>query len=153
MEKQSKELNIFLIEDDSIDIMVFKRALKQLDVAHKLTIFTNGEEFLQYYDDNSLSDKKNVSLYGPDIMFVDLNTPRMSGIDLLKVMIDKRDRLFFPIIVLSTSAEENDISNAYKYFVNGYITKSISFNTFVENLKIVIKYWDTVQVPKGINND
>jgi len=164
VDKQTKEKKIFLIEDDNIDIMVFKRAMKQLDIAHSLTIFTNGEEFLNYFEDFTFLEGKNpqlttysktgsVGINIPDILFLDLNTNRMNGLELLQVLAPKRENLFFPIVVLSTSGDETDIRTAYKYHVNGYITKSISFNVFVENLQIVIKYWDTVKIPKGINNE
>ena len=138
MDKLAKEKRIFLIEDDNIDVMVFKRALKQLDIVHKLTIFTNGEEFLKFLEENPLY---------PDILFLDLNTPRMNGLELLKNLLPMREICFYPIIVLSTSGEETDVTMSYKYLANGYITKSISFNVFLENINIVLKYWDTVQIP------
>ena len=140
----SKEKRIFLIEDDNIDIMVFKRALKQLNIVHNLTIFSNGEEFLSFCEEEPTY---------PDILFLDLNTPRMNGLELLKVLLPKRQNQFFPIIVLSTSGDETDVKMAYDFMANGYITKSISFNVFVENIDIVLKYWDTVKLPKGVNNE
>jgi len=136
--------NVFLIEDDSIDVMVFQRALKKIEGYFKLKTFTNGEELIDYFEDYSEY---------PDILFIDLNTPRMNGIELLKKLIEYKEKYFFPVIVLSTSGEEEDIKAAYKYLANGYITKPISFDVFSENLSIVFKYWETVMLPAGSKND
>jgi len=136
--------NVFLIEDDSIDVMVFQRALKKIEGYFKLKTFTNGEELIDYFEDYSEY---------PDILFIDLNTPRMNGIELLKKLIVYKEKYFFPVIVLSTSGEEEDIKAAYKYLTNGYITKPISFDVFSENLSIVLKYWETVMLPAGSKND
>jgi len=135
---------IVLIEDDDIDVMVFKRAMKQIEYRHSLKVFTNGYEFLEFIDNNS---------WQPEVLFLDLNTPRVNGIELLKTLIKYREKYFFPVVVLSSSDNDNDIEEAYKNMANGYITKSVTFNTFVEDLKIVLQYWDTVHIPKGVNNE
>ena len=136
--------DIFLIEDDSIDIMVFQRALKKIDGQYRLRTFPHGEDLMDYFVDNSVY---------PDIMFIDLNTPRMNGLELLKQLIVHKEKYFFPVIVLSTSGEEDDIKKAYESLANGYLTKPISFDVFVENLSIVLKYWETVILPKGSKNE
>jgi len=136
--------DIFLIEDDSIDIMVFQRALNKIDGQYRLRTFPHGEDFINHLDDTSVF---------PDIMFIDLNTPRMSGTELLKQLIKYKEKYFFPVIVLSTSGEEEDIEKAYENFANGYLTKPISFNVFVDNLSIVLKYWGTVILPRRSKND
>ena len=140
----NRNKKIFLIEDDQIDIMVFKRAMKKLDITHSLQVFYNGEEFLEAL--------KTQNEY-PDILFIDLNTPRMNGVELLKTLVSVRENFFFPVIVITTSNEDNDIVQAYRYYANGYITKSISFYDFAETLNIVFKYWSIVQLPKGVTNE
>jgi DNA-binding NarL/FixJ family response regulator len=136
--------NVYLIEDDSIDVMVFKRALNKIEGQYTLRAFTNGEELINYFD---------IYTAYPDILFIDLNTPRMNGIEFLKQLIPHKEKYFFPVIVLSTSDEDDDINTAYKYLANGYITKSISFDLFVNNLSIVFSYWKTVILPNWSKND
>ena len=138
MDYTSKYKKIYLIEDDNIDIMVFKRAMKQLNVSAEIKVFSNGEEYLDFMKENNVSC---------DIMFLDLNTPRMNGLELLKILSANRGNNFFPIIILSSSDEGNDVSTAYRLMANGYIMKSISFNNFVDHLDIVLKYWNIVKLP------
>jgi len=140
----SGEKRIVLIEDDNIDVMLFQRVMKQIEFPHSLKVFYNGVEFLKIFEEN---------LALPDILFLDLNTPCMNGVELLKILMPYREKSFFPVVVLSSSDNENDINEAYKYMANGYITKSINFGTFMENIKIVLQYWDIVHVPKGVSNE
>ncbi|MCK9328289.1 MAG: response regulator [Candidatus Cloacimonetes bacterium] len=134
--------NIFLIEDDIIDVMVFEKALKKLSITNKLTIFHNGIDCLNYIKINSIL---------PEIMFVDLNTPKMNGIEFLIEMNKITFDTFFPVIIISTSDDNNDINNAYKNHINGYITKSISFEEFTSTLSTVLNYWETVKLPLRSN--
>ena len=139
-----KPKRIFLIEDDFVDVMLFKRVLAQLNILHILNTFTNPEEYLEYLETGNTL---------PDILFLDLNTPRMNGIDLLKHFSQNKIKVTYPIIVVTTSEDDNDIKEAYRHKADGYILKSISYNSFVENINIVLNYWEVVNIPKGVLND
>ncbi len=131
--------DIFLIEDDLIDVMVFEKTLKKLSINNKLIIFNNGIDCINYI-------KTNPAL--PAIMFIDLNTPKMNGIEFLTEINKTIFDTFFPLIVLTTSDDDNDINQAYRNHVNGYITKSISYEEFTSNLLTVLTYWNTVKLPQ-----
>lgn len=131
--------DIFLIEDDLIDVMVFEKALKKLEINNKLLVFNNGIECMSFI-------KTNASY--PAIMFIDLNTPKMNGIEFLIEINKMNYEVFFPLIVLTTSDDDNDINHAYKNNVNGYITKSISYDEFTATLSTVLNYWNTVKLPQ-----
>lgn len=132
---------ILLVEDDSVDAMTIKRAFKDLKVLNPLVHTTNGEEALQY-----LRDKSNKK---PCVILLDLNMPKMNGIEFLKVV--KADDVLrkIPIVVLTTSKEESDIVDSFKLSVAGYIVKPVDYKKFVEAVRAIEVYWTLSELPDG----
>lgn len=130
---------ILLVEDDTIDQATVKRALKDIKVTNDLFIVNNGEEAIDF-----LKDSKNVL---PGIILLDLNMPRMNGIEFLKII--KKDELLksIPVIVLTTSNEENDRVESFKLSVAGYMTKPVDYIQFVEVVKSINWYWTISELP------
>jgi CheY-like chemotaxis protein len=130
---------VLLVEDDSVDAMTIKRAMKDLNLRNPVIHTLNGEEALGY-----LRDKENKK---PSIILLDLNMPRMNGIEFLQVVkIDDRLKKI-PIVVLTTSQEERDKVESFRLGVAGYILKSIDYTKFVEIVRIINTYWTLSELP------
>lgn len=130
---------ILLVEDDDVDILSIERAFKELNVSNPLIIRNNGEEALEYL--NELDDEF------PAFILLDLNMPRLSGLEFLKTYkaIDKVK--WIPAIVLTTSANHRDVCEAYGNQAAGYIIKPLNFEDFKKALKEIIDYWSRCEYP------
>jgi CheY-like chemotaxis protein len=124
-------LNILLIEDDSIEIMKFNRVLKTLRMNQKL-LSNNGEEALEV-----LKVKEVI----PDIIVLDLNMPRINGIEFLRIL-KKDDYLkYIPAIILTTSNNHTDVLECYKTGIAGYILKPLKYEDYLNGIKRLLEYW------------
>lgn len=130
---------ILLVEDDEIDIMTVKRAVKNLKVPNPLHLAANGEEALEYLENNAENP--------PGLMILDINMPRMNGLELLNII--KRDERFLriPVVVLTTSKEHQDRYESFNLNVAGYMIKPVIFDEFVKVIDIIHKYWTTSRHP------
>ena len=131
---------ILLVEDDSVDAMTVERALKDLKVENQLVHTVNGEEALKYL--RGESDEE------PCVILLDLNMPKMNGIEFLKVV--KADEVLkkIPVVVLTTSREEQDKVEAFGLSVAGYMVKPAEYKKFVEVIKAIDLYWSLSKLPK-----
>lgn len=132
---------IMLVEDDSVDAMTVKRALKELKVNNPLVIQTNGEEALNYLrtDDNRK----------PCVILLDLNMPKMNGIEFLKIAKDNAVFRQIPVVVLTTSQDEQDKVESFQLSVAGYIVKPADYKKFVDAMKTVDLYWTLSELPNS----
>ncbi len=130
---------VLLVEDDSVDAMTVKRALKDLDIKNPLIHALNGEEALEY-----LKSEDNNK---PCIILLDLNMPRMNGIEFLQVIKVNDNLKKIPVIVLTTSREERDKIDSFKLGIAGYMLKSIDYTEFVQIIKTVSLYWTLSELP------
>ena len=133
--------SILLVEDDSVDAMTVSRAFKELKVTNQLVIRLNGEEALDYLRDNG-SEK-------PCVILLDLNMPKMNGIEFLKVAKADENLKKIPVIVLTTSKEDQDKVDSFEYSVAGYIVKPVDYKKFVEAMRILNLYWTLSEFPNG----
>ncbi len=133
----TKSLNILLIEDDAIEIMKFNRVLKTIEANHKIIEANNGEEAL-----NILKDKEII----PDIILLDLNMPRINGIEFLGIL--KQDDLlkYIPAIILTTSNNRVDILECYKIGIAGYVLKPLKYEDYVDRIKKTLEYWSINEI-------
>jgi CheY-like chemotaxis protein len=132
---------ILLVEDDRVDVMTVERALKELKVTNPLVHSANGEEALGYL--RSESNKK------PCVILLDLNMPKMNGTEFLKVV--KADDVLkrIPVIVLTTSREEQDVVESFNLSIAGYIVKPTDYKKFVEAIRAIDLYWTLSELPHG----
>lgn len=128
-----KQQTILLVEDDVVDQMTVKRALKDIHVTNLLKIANNGEEALEF-----LMDEKNEL---PGIILLDLNMPRMNGIEFLKIIKENNRIKRIPVVVLTTSREEQDRINTFDLGIAGYMVKPVDYMQFVEVIKTINLYW------------
>ena len=135
--RQAKPL--LLIEDDDVDAMTVRRALKDLRAPHTLVHAANGEEALEY-----LRDELNKK---PCIILLDLNMPRMNGIEFLKVVKADEQLRKIPVIVLTTSRNEKDILDSFQFHASGYMVKPAGYKEFIEAVKTINDYWALSELP------
>lgn len=131
---------ILLVEDDQVDVMTVKRALKEIRVINPIVNLENGEEALKY-----LRDSGRVK---PCIILLDLNMPVMNGIEFLHEMKSDDSLKRIPVVVLTTSEEQQDKVRSFDLGVAGYIAKPVSYRQFVEIMRTFNAYWTISEVPQ-----
>jgi len=132
---------ILLLEDDTVDAMTVKRALKDLKVINPLVRVGNGEEALVY-----LRDDNNIK---PCVILLDLNMPKMNGIEFLRVAKADEKLKRIPAIVLTTSKDDQDRLQTFRLNVSGFIVKPVDYIKFVEAMRIIDLYWTLSELPNS----
>lgn len=134
-------LNILVVEDDDVDMMSVERAFKDLRLYNSLERAKDGQEAWNRLvsDDNTLRNDV------PEIILLDLNMPRMNGAELLKKLSALKIELTSKIFVLTTSDSDQDIINAYKYNIAGYLLKSDLLESLRETLETLDEKWILVK--------
>lgn len=130
---------ILLVEDDRVDAMTVQRALKEINVTNRLDITNNGEEALTF-----LNNPENEK---PGIILLDLNMPKMNGIEFLQVAKNDPDLKRIPVVVLTTSKEEQDKVDSFNLGVAGYMIKPVDYLQFVEVVRTIDLYWTLSELP------
>jgi len=128
-----------LVEDDREDAMTVGLALKDLKVTNGLIHTVNGEEALEY-----LRSKDSKM---PCIILLDLNMPKMNGIEFLKIAKADEGLKKIPVVVLTTSKDEQDVIESFKLSVAGYIVKPADYKKFVEAVRALELYWTLSELP------
>jgi CheY-like chemotaxis protein len=128
----SRILNILLIEDDMIEVMKLNRAKAALKLNHKIIEANNGEEAL-----SALERKDSL----PDIILLDLNMPKINGLEFLQIL-KNDDRLrYIPTIILTTSNNQRDLLECYKLGIAGYVLKPLKYEDYVSKIEKLLGYW------------
>jgi two-component system response regulator len=142
----NEKKDIVLVEDNPSDAEFTIRALRNSNIIHGLIHLEDGEEALEYifalgkYAERSIEDL-------PKMILLDLKMPKVSGLEVLKkIKSDKRTKII-PVVLLTSSKEESDILDAYKYGVNSYIVKPVDFDDFAKVVAHAGLYWLLVNQP------
>jgi CheY-like chemotaxis protein len=124
---------ILLVEDDVVDASTVKQALHDLRVKNAVVHKNDGEEALEF-----LRDEKNPK---PALVLLDLNMPKINGVELLGIM--RQDIRFqhIPVVVLTVSKYEQDKLDTFNLGVQGYIIKAVDYDAFLRATDIIIRYW------------
>lgn len=130
---------ILLVEDDQVDKMTVVRALKEIHVTNPLVHRENGEEAVHYLQEPA-SEK-------PCIILLDLNMPIMNGLEFLKAVKNDGKLKRIPIVVLTTSEEQQDKINSFDLGVAGYMAKPVDYRQFVEVMRSIDAYWTISEMP------
>jgi CheY-like chemotaxis protein len=142
---EQKLLNILLVDDDDIDVMNVRRAFKKNNIFNPLYVAGNGVEALAMLRGDGVQSP----VVPPErrLVLLDLNMPRMGGIEFLREL--RADPLLrlITVIVLTTSDDERDKVEAYHLNVAGYILKPVTFMSFVEVMATLNKYWAINELP------
>lgn len=130
---------ILLVEDDRIAVMTFKRALKEIQASNPIYVSRDGEAALEFLRD--------LQQPIPSLILLDLNMPRMNGIEFLKILKADQNWRRIPVVVLTTSQEEQDRLASFDLSAAGYIVKPLDYPEFVEKLLIIYQYWFLNEMP------
>ncbi|HHT9135384.1 MAG TPA: response regulator [Candidatus Avalokitesvara rifleensis] len=137
---------ILLVEDNPDDVELTLRALKKGNILNRVEVVQDGAEALDYlfctgtYKGHDTKDK-------PVVILLDLKLPRVDGLEVLRrIRADQRTKLL-PVVILTSSKEEQDLINSYKLGANSYIRKPVDFNQFVEAVKTLGMYWLMLNEP------
>jgi len=147
MKSQSDPFQILLVEDEPADVHLVRQALKEGEVDCSLQHVVDGFEALEFLR-RQVESERSPGL--PDLILLDLNMPRINGREFLAAV--KADVRFvaIPVVVLSTSAVERDISQAFQLGAAGYITKPADMNEFFSSIHQLCRYWFALaRLPKG----
>jgi CheY-like chemotaxis protein len=128
-----------LVEDDSVDVMTVRRALRDLNVSNQLVPAGDGEQALAY-----LRDRRTPR---PCVILLDLNMPKMNGTEFLRTVKGDDALKMIPVIVLTTSNTEQDIARSFELGAAGYMVKSIDYDTFMDTIKAIDLYWTQSKLP------
>jgi CheY-like chemotaxis protein len=135
-----KILNVVLVEDDEVDVMNVQRAFKKNNISNPLFIAGNGLEALELLRSGSIPKKNRIVL-------LDLNMPKMNGIEFLRALRADGELAPTPVVVLTTSNDDKDRVDAYQLNVAGYLLKPVTFTSFVEVMAALNKYWTLIEFP------
>ena len=124
---------ILLVEDDRVDAMTVKRALREVNFKNPLEIVGNGEEALEFL--------RNPENPHPGIILLDLNMPKMNGIEFLRIAKSDKDLRRIPVIVLTTSKEDRDRFETFNLSVAGYMLKPVDYDQFLKVMRAIKDYW------------
>ena len=141
---EEKLLNILLVEDDSVDVMNVQRAFKKNNITNPLHIAFNGVEALNMLRGINGKTKLNPQ---PRIILLDINMPKMNGLEFLKELRSDLDLKSITVFIMTTSNDDQDKIEAYKLNIAGYILKPLSFEKFVNAVSILNSYWKLCEQP------
>lgn len=132
-------INILLVEDDEVDVLNVKRAFKKNNITNPLYFAGNGLEALDML--RGINGQPPAVPAHRRLILLDLNMPRMNGIEFLQALRADSDLKSIPVVVLTTSAAEQDRVEASQLNVAGYLLKPVQFSEFVELMAVLNKYW------------
>jgi len=134
--------SVLLVEDDRIDALTARRAFADARIANPLSHCVNGEDALAYLRDPGKPR--------PCVILLDLNMPKMNGIEFLRIAKGDEDLRNIPVIVLTTSQEQSDIINSFAFGAAGYILKPIDYLEFVQAVRTIHLYWMLSELPEPV---
>ena len=141
---EEKLLNILLVEDDSVDVMNVQRAFVKNNITNPLHIAFNGVEALNMLRGSNGKPKLNPM---PRIILLDINMPKMNGLEFLRAIRNDNDLKSVSVFVMTTSNDDQDKIEAYNLNVAGDILKPLSFEKFVNAVAVLNSYWKLCEQP------
>jgi len=123
---------ILLVDDDCVDVMVVKRVLRELGVTNELVCAADGEEALAYL--------RGLESGTPRVILLDLNMPRMNGIEFLQAMKAEERFRRIPVVIVTTSEEQQDLTKSFELGVAGYVVKSSNYREFRQKMGMIEQY-------------
>jgi CheY-like chemotaxis protein len=135
MEADLQPVHILLVEDNPHDVEITKRALEKGQIRNRLTVARDGQEALDILSE--MEREREL----PGLILLDLNLPKLSGIEVLQTVKSDPSLRRVPVIVLTTSTREEDVVRTYDLGVNTFITKPVRFEEFIQVVTTIQEYW------------
>jgi two-component system response regulator len=133
-------VNILLIEDNPGDIRLVQESLKENKIFAELAVVTNGEDAMRYLKKEGEYSGENI----PDLILLDLNLPGKDGREILFEIKNDDNLKSIPVVVLTSSSEEEDILKSYQNYANCFITKPVDLDNFIKVIKSIENFWLTI---------
>ncbi len=130
-------VQILLVEDNPADVELVCEAFEEAEIPNQIQTVPDGEQAMSYLK----AERPYADRVMPDVILLDLNLPRMDGREVLRVVKSDPDLHLIPVVVLSTSSAEDDVSLAYRSHANAYIKKPVDFNDFIEVIRSFESFW------------
>jgi CheY-like chemotaxis protein len=133
----SSPVHILIVEDNATDVMIMREAFASSNLNATLHVASNGEDamkFLRRAGEHAAAPR-------PDLILLDLNMPRKNGHEVLEELKSDKLLLRIPVVVLTTSQAEDDVSRAYAAHANCYIRKPLDFESFDELMRRILQFW------------
>ncbi|MDB6029150.1 MAG: two-component system response regulator [Verrucomicrobiales bacterium] len=144
---QLKSLTVLHAEDDSNDVLLLKRAVAKLGLTHRFFYVGNGEEAIHYLRaEGEFSDR--VKFPFPNMLIVDLKMPKKGGLDVLQWLSTHDECGVIPTMVLTSSAQPDDIKRSYQLAACGYFTKPSNLAEWNQLFDVILAYWRVAHVPE-----
>ena len=131
---------ILLVEDNPDDVTLTLRALKKNNILNEVVVAKDGVEALDYLFGAGMYEGRDTSVM-PIVTLLDLKLPKLDGMEVLKRVRGNEKTKLIPIVILTSSKEENDLINGYSLGANSYIRKPVDFNQFSEAIRELGLYW------------
>lgn len=133
-------IEILLVEDNKSDAMLAIRALKKHNLANHLIHLTDGAQALDYIFGKGEFEGRDIERK-PKVIFLDIKMPKVSGLEVLKILKSDERTKFIPIVMMTSSKEEKDIIESHKLGVNSYVVKPVGFENFSKTITDLGFYW------------
>lgn len=137
---------ILLVEDNRSDIDLTKRALKQSHVTNELVIAEDGNEALDYLFGRAADTVRDIAQL-PTLILLDLKLPKVDGLEVLQCIRANEKTKRLPVVILTSSKEEQDVAASYDLGANSYIRKPVDFGKFAEAIRMLGLYWLVLNEP------
>lgn len=131
---------ILLVEDNKDDADLTIRAFHKNNILNEIVLIDNGEDAIDWLFFNGKYSERDKSLK-PEMILLDLKLPKVSGLEVLQKIKNNENTKSIPVVILTTSKEEQDVINSYQFYANSYIRKPVNFNEFKEAIKQLELYW------------
>lgn len=131
---------ILLVEDNPNDVALTLRAFKKQQINCEIIVTRDGAEALDYLFCTGEHQKRNASKM-PQLVLLDLNLPKVDGLEVIRQIRENKSTKYIPIVVLTTSVESSDVKESYSYGVNSYLRKPVDSDSFDQVIKNLWQYW------------
>jgi len=143
-----KDFQILLVEDNEGDIVLTLEAMKEAYVFNGIHVVKDGEAALQYLRKEGIYKQMET----PDLILLDINLPKVNGMEVLKEIKNDINLLVIPVVILTTSDSEKDIRESYQHHANCFITKPLDFHEFMYVVRMIKDFWTgIVKLPNKKN--
>lgn len=131
---------ILLVEDNSNDELLTLRAFKKNNFLNEIVVTRDGQEALDFlFCKGDFATRNNK--HNPQVILLDINLPKIDGLEVLRQLRDNENTSSIPVVIMTTSDEQNDLINSYKLGCNSYIRKPVELENFMEAIKQLGMYW------------
>lgn len=134
---EGRPVRILLVEDNPADVRLTREAMKEAKVRNELNVALDGEDALDYLHKRG----KHADVKRPDVILLDLNLPRKSGLEVLKEIKEDDELKRIPVVVITSSKAEQDIVRTYNLHANCFVTKPVDLNQFLEVVRSIEDFW------------